>query len=260
MRIRFCRMRHEILAGIRPSLVLSSGFFSPRSCPLTRTAAAWIPTVAITTAKRVVIIATVGHWPGNRSAQKDEMLKRISAVKTIRLRTTHLQKVKPRFTEQTRFSRGPRSPNRGDGIDFVRCRICDDHRRVISGRHLSKHGTDREEYMDEYGLSPDKLIAKDFRRIQSSRRGYQPYGRRDWIAAIKKLHTEGEVCLPETCKTKTRASTSKAFGFLVIGMRHSAQQASSRNGCGCVSSGTIKRLSRKCAAYESKIYRFTPIT
>jgi hypothetical protein len=191
MRIRFCRMRHEILAGIRPSLVLSSGFFSPRSCPLTRTAAAWIPTVAITTAKRVVIIATVGHWPGNRSAQKEEMLKRISAVKTIRLRTTHLQKVKPRFTEQTRFSRGPRSPNRGDGIDFVRCRICDDHRRVISGRHLSKHGTDREEYMDEYGLSPDKLIAKDFRRIQSSRRGYQPYGRRDWIAAIKKLHTEG---------------------------------------------------------------------
>jgi hypothetical protein len=75
-----------------------------------------------------------------------------------------------------------------DGVEFVRCRICGDHRRVISGRHLSKLGTDRGEYMQEYGLSPDELIAKDFRRIQSSRRGYQPYGKREWIAAIKKVY------------------------------------------------------------------------
>jgi hypothetical protein len=40
--------------------------------------------------------------------------------------------------------------NNDEGIDFVRCRICGDHRRVLSGRHLSKHGTDREEYMEEY--------------------------------------------------------------------------------------------------------------
>jgi hypothetical protein len=45
--------------------------------------------------------------------------------------------------------------------------------------------------MEEYGLSPDELIAKDFRIIQSSRRGYQPYGKREWIAAIKKLHKQG---------------------------------------------------------------------
>jgi hypothetical protein len=75
-----------------------------------------------------------------------------------------------------------------EGIEFVLCRICGDHRRVISGRHLSKHGTDRETYMEEYGLSPDELIAKDFRRIVSSRRGYYPYGKRDWIDAIKKIH------------------------------------------------------------------------
>lgn len=62
-----------------------------------------------------------------------------------------------------------------EGIDFVRCRICGDHRRVISGRHLSKHGTDRETYMEEYDLSPDELIAKAFRVIQSSRPGYHPY-------------------------------------------------------------------------------------
>jgi hypothetical protein len=62
---------------------------------------------------------------------------------------------------------------------------------VLSARHLSKHGTDREEYMAEYGLSPDELIAKDFRVIQSSRRGYRPYGKREWIAAIKKIHKNG---------------------------------------------------------------------
>src|SRR4030095_316258 len=57
---------------------------------------------------------------------------------------------------------GPRrrSIDGDEGIDFVRCRICGDHRRVISGRHLSKHDTDRETYMREYDLSPDELIAK----------------------------------------------------------------------------------------------------
>ena len=44
-----------------------------------------------------------------------------------------------------------------DRVQFVRCRICRDRYRVISGRHLSKHDTDRETYMEEYGLSPDEL-------------------------------------------------------------------------------------------------------
>jgi hypothetical protein len=85
-----------------------------------------------------------------------------------------------------------RSSNGHEGIEFVGCRICGDHRRVISGRHLSKHEIDRETYMEEYGLSPDQLIAKDFRRIISSRRGYSPYGKKDWIDAIKKVHRRGE--------------------------------------------------------------------
>ena len=75
-----------------------------------------------------------------------------------------------------------------DGIDSVRCRICGDHYRVISGRHLSKHDTDRETYMEEYCLSPDELSAKDFRMIMSSRKGYHPYGKRDWVDAIRKLY------------------------------------------------------------------------
>jgi len=79
-----------------------------------------------------------------------------------------------------------------EGIDFVRCRICGDHRRVISGRHLSKHDTDRETYMEEYDLTPDELIAKDFRAIQSSRRGFYPHGKNDWIDAVKKLRKQGE--------------------------------------------------------------------
>ena len=93
--------------------------------------------------------------------------------------------------QQNRLSRRRPTSNSGEGVAFVRCRICGDHRRVLSARHLSKHDTDREEYMEEYGLSPDELIAKDFRLIQSSRRGYQPYGRSDWIAAVKKIHKQG---------------------------------------------------------------------
>jgi hypothetical protein len=79
-----------------------------------------------------------------------------------------------------------------EGIEFVRCRICGDRVRVISGRHLSKHGTDREAYMEEYGLSPDQLIAKASRRLHSSRRNYRPYSKRDWIAAIRKVHKRDE--------------------------------------------------------------------
>jgi hypothetical protein len=82
----------------------------------------------------------------------------------------------------------------GDGFPFVVCRICGDHRRVISRRHLSKHDTDRETYMAEYHLSPDELIAKDFRILQSSRPGYYPHGKSDWIRAVRKLYEkEGEV-------------------------------------------------------------------
>jgi hypothetical protein len=90
------------------------------------------------------------------------------------------------FMSQT----GPlkRSFDGDDGFAFVVCRICGDYRRVISGRHLSKHDTDRQTYMEKYDLSPDELIAKDFRIIQSSRRGYYPNGKSEWIAAVKKVY------------------------------------------------------------------------
>ena len=82
----------------------------------------------------------------------------------------------------------PRSFDSDDGIEFVRCHICGDHRRVINSQHLSKHDTDRETYMEEYHLTPDELIAKAFRMIQSSRHGYYPNGKNEWIAAMKKVY------------------------------------------------------------------------
>jgi hypothetical protein len=81
-----------------------------------------------------------------------------------------------------------------DGVDYVCCRICGDHRRVISGRHLSKHDTDRETYMQEYNLSPDELSAKAFRMIQSSHPGYHPYTKKGWIVAMQKVYeNDGKV-------------------------------------------------------------------
>ena len=77
-----------------------------------------------------------------------------------------------------------------EGVQFVSCRICRAHLRVISGRHLSKHDIDRDTYMEEYRLSPDELSAKDFRMIMSSRKGYHPYGKRDWVDAIRKLYKQ----------------------------------------------------------------------
>jgi hypothetical protein len=79
-----------------------------------------------------------------------------------------------------------RAYDKADGVDFVRCLIGGKHLRVISGRHLSTHGTNRETYIGEYRLTPDQLCAKDFRRLHSSRPGYYPHGKRDWITAIKR--------------------------------------------------------------------------
>ena len=49
--------------------------------------------------------------------------------------------------------RRDRSFDNGDGIEWVCCRICGGDLRVISGRHLGKHNTDRVTYMEEY-ISP----------------------------------------------------------------------------------------------------------
>jgi hypothetical protein len=75
-----------------------------------------------------------------------------------------------------------------EGVDFVTCRICGKHLRVVSGRHLSTHGTDRETYIEEYGLSPDELCSKSFRVNHSSCPDYCPHTRREWVAAMKTVY------------------------------------------------------------------------
>jgi hypothetical protein len=160
-----------------------------------------------------------------------------------------------------RLSRLSRKSKSVEGIDFVRCRICGDHRRVLSARHLSKHGTDREEYMEEYSLSPDDLIAKDFRRIQSSRRGYQPYGRREWIAAIKKIHGQGgSILARDLQRSKHQNLYHLGVCFLVIGIRRFVQRDLIQNRCGYGSPRTERESSRECVPYRSEIYRLTRST
>jgi hypothetical protein len=94
--------------------------------------------------------------------------------------------------QRKRLGSRRRSVDGDEGIDFVRCHICGDDLRVISGRHLSKHDTERETYMAKYHLTPDELIAKDFRMIRSSRRGFYPHGKSDWIDAVKNIHKQGK--------------------------------------------------------------------
>ena len=74
---------------------------------------------------------------------------------------------------------------KADGVDFISCRICGKHLCVISGRHLSTHGIDRETYMQEYRFSPDKLCSKSFRINHSSRSNYCALNKQEWIHAIK---------------------------------------------------------------------------
>ena len=83
-----------------------------------------------------------------------------------------------------------RNYDKADRVDFVSCRICGKHLYVISGRHLSTHGTDRETYIREYALSPDQLCSKSFRVNHSSRSDYCAHSRREWIAAMKAVYKQ----------------------------------------------------------------------
>jgi hypothetical protein len=70
--------------------------------------------------------------------------------------------------------------------------------------------------MQEYNLSPDELIDKAFRIIQSSRRGYYPNGKSEWIAAVKNVHKRDGNVFAGYLQHKYM---SKASGFSVIGIR-----------------------------------------
>jgi hypothetical protein len=135
--------------------------------------------------------------------------------------------------------------NGEEGVDFVCCRICGDRRRVISGRHLSKHDIDRQEYITAFHLSPDELIAKDFRVIRSSRPAFQPNGKRDWIAAIKKIINSAAKFSLDTCKTTIHISIPKVCGYSVAGTKLCVQRGLCQSRCGWGIFGISKKLSAK---------------
>ena len=129
--------------------------------------------------------------------------------------------------------RRARTFNGNEGIDFVRCRICGDYRRVISARHLSKHGIEREAYIEEYHLSRNELIAKAFRRIQTTRISagilYHCYKvlaqditdteRATGLLRSRKYTEQTETSPQNIFKTIITIFMFKAFGFMVIGTK-----------------------------------------
>jgi hypothetical protein len=150
--------------------------------------------------------------------------------------------------------------DKGDGIEFVCCRICGNYRRVINSQHLSKHDTDRETYMEEYDLSPDELIAKAFRMIQSSRPGYYPNGKNEWIAAMKKVYEKDGKVFAGHLQDKPNIYMNKAYGFLAIGIRRCMPPDLILKKCVSAAYGTKRKSLRKYALCTKSICPSTPHT
>ena len=64
-----------------------------------------------------------------------------------------------------------------EGVDFVTGHICGDRRRVVSVVICQSMTPDRATCMEKYELSPDELVEKAFRVIQSGRAAYGKYVR-----------------------------------------------------------------------------------
>jgi len=106
-----------------------------------------------------------------------------------------------------------------EGVDFVACRICGDRRRVISGRHLSKHGTDRLTYIEEYGLSPDQLIAKPSVFFKVAIRVLEPTAKPNGLPRSKRF-TNGRLWRDYSASRKiTSIYIFKQSGFSAVLMK-----------------------------------------
>jgi len=82
---------------------------------------------------------------------------------------------------------------------------------------------DRETYMEEYHLTSDELIAKDFRVLQSSRRGYSPHGKSEWIAATKTFYEKHGKVFAKYLQRRSPHLYRQGAGFLGIGTRRSVR-------------------------------------
>lgn len=74
----------------------------------------------------------------------------------------------------------------------VRCQICCKEFSVIHAKHLMlKHGVAREEYMQQFGLSPDNLMCAQMRKKLARRADYKPFSKAEVtrrVRAIFKKH------------------------------------------------------------------------
>jgi hypothetical protein len=156
--------------------------------------------------------------------------------------------MRPRRYNRRRVRRQqpPKSRNfSSNGIDFVRCLICGKHLRVISGRHLSTHGTDRETYIEEYRLRPDQLCSKTFRINHSSRSDSVRLTSRSGLTrSISSTRGTDRFTL-DTCRTTFHIFIIREFGFSMIGTKLCGRRDLPQSRCGCGVFGIRRSLSAK---------------
>lgn len=157
--------------------------------------------------------------------------------------------------QSTNFSAYPKRAQRisgGDGFDAVRCRICSKDLRVINGRHLSTHGINRETYMHEYRLSPDKLSSKSFRINHSSRSDYRALNKKEWIAAIKIVYQRHGQVHAGFLQKHYPQLYQQGIWLLVTGMQLCVYRGSRQRICGY---GRIGMTNELLAKYSSCVER-----
>jgi len=164
--------------------------------------------------------------------------------------------------QSTNFRAYPTRAQRrgGDGIDYVRCRVCGDHRSVISCRHLSKHGIDRQAYMQEYRLSrpssapnpSGSITVPEVTTLRLMGRSGLPRSR---------LSTSGtDMCTLASCKSTIPNSISRVFGFLVTGMQLCVNRGSRQRICGYGRIGMTNELLARYSACVERAYLCTRLT
>jgi hypothetical protein len=115
-------------------------------------------------------------------------------------------------------------------------------------------------YIEEYHLTPDELIAKAFRMIQSPRPGYYPNGKSEWIRAVRKLYEKDGKVFAGHLQDEYKFYMNKAFGFSVIGTELCLRRDLIQERCGCADYGITKESLRKYAACEIENCPSTPNT
>jgi len=110
-----------------------------------------------------------------------------------------------RFSMRKSLNRGTALPTRGFRLITLRSL---GSRRSRRGREGAGYGMGVNERWEAQWQKcirkAQSQITKDFRVIESSRQDYHPYGKRDWIKAIRNIHKRGESVFARDLQTKRR--------------------------------------------------------